>query len=165
MVKDPDVKAQLATQYRRAWKIYRTLGERTVELDDGMRKVLEAVQWQVDHFEEIPVMVVPCLVSSLRGASACRSCPRRRWPRRRSTGRSSRRCRTCCWRPGRWAWGPRSSRCRCGTARRRILGLPLSVTPACVVPLGWPKGRYGPTTRRPVGDVVHLDRYGSPFSA
>jgi len=25
-------------------------------------------------------------------------------------------------------------------------------------------GRYGPTTRRPVGDVVHLDRYGTPFA-
>jgi len=32
-----------------------------------------------------------------------------------------------------------------------------------VVLLGWPRGRYGPTTRRPVGEVVHLDRYGQPF--
>ncbi len=47
------------------------------------------------------------------------------------------------------------------TAARAILGLPLSVQPCCIVPLGWPKGRYGPTTRRPVGEVVHLDRYGS----
>src|SRR5690606_32148707 len=43
---------------------------------------------------------------------------------------------------------------------RRILGLPWNVTPCAVVPLGWPRGRYGPTTRRPVGDVVSLDRYG-----
>ena len=33
--------------------------------------------------------------------------------------------------------------------------------PIAVVPLGWPRGRYGPTTRRPVGDVVSLDRYGN----
>ena len=45
------------------------------------------------------------------------------------------------------------------TSARRVLGLPLSVQPACVVPLGWPQGRYGPTTRRPVGDVVHLERF------
>src|SRR5437879_871503 len=44
---------------------------------------------------------------------------------------------------------------------RRALGLPWSVTPCAVVPLGWPRGRYGPTTRRPVGDVVHVDRYGN----
>jgi len=47
------------------------------------------------------------------------------------------------------------------TSARRILGLPTSVTPFCVVPLGWPRGRYGPTTRRPVEEVVHLDGYGT----
>jgi hypothetical protein len=46
------------------------------------------------------------------------------------------------------------------TVVRHLLGLPISVHPCCAVPLGWPRGRYGPTTRRPVGDVVHLDRYG-----
>jgi len=25
----------------------------------------------------------------------------------------------------------------------------------------WPRGRYGPTTRKPIGEVVHLDRYGN----
>ena len=43
---------------------------------------------------------------------------------------------------------------------RRALGLPSNVTPCCIVPLGWPRGKYGPTTRRPVGEVVHLDRFG-----
>ena len=43
---------------------------------------------------------------------------------------------------------------------RRLLGLPFNVQPVCMVPMGWPRGRYGPTTRRPVGDVVHLDRFG-----
>ena len=47
---------------------------------------------------------------------------------------------------------------------RRALGLPWSIAPCAVIPLGWPKGRYGPTTRRPVGEVVSLDRYGNrPF--
>ena len=43
----------------------------------------------------------------------------------------------------------------------QTLGLPLSVTPICIVPMGWPKGRYGPTTRKPVEEVVHLDTYGN----
>ncbi|MCB0934708.1 MAG: nitroreductase family protein, partial [Mycobacterium sp.] len=47
------------------------------------------------------------------------------------------------------------------TSARRILGLPLTVTPVCVVPLGWPRGRYGPTTRKPVDEVIHLDSYGN----
>ena len=47
------------------------------------------------------------------------------------------------------------------TSARRTLGLPLTVTPCCVVPLGWPRGRYGPTTRKPVEEVAHLDGYGN----
>ena len=47
---------------------------------------------------------------------------------------------------------------------RRTLGLPRTITPVAAVPLGWPQGHYGPTTRRPVGEVVHLDRFGNrPF--
>jgi len=46
---------------------------------------------------------------------------------------------------------------------RRTLGLPWNVSPIAAVPLGWPQGRYGPTIRRPVDEVTHLDRYGKPF--
>src|SRR5262249_40341318 len=35
---------------------------------------------------------------------------------------------------------------------RRALGLPWTITPCAVIPLGWPRGRYGPTQRRPVGE-------------
>jgi nitroreductase len=44
---------------------------------------------------------------------------------------------------------------------RRALGLPWNVAPCAVVPLGWPIGRYGPTRRLPVAEVVSLDRYGN----
>ncbi len=44
---------------------------------------------------------------------------------------------------------------------RRVLGLPWRVNPVAVIPVGWPRGRYGPTTRQPVGDVVHVDRWGN----
>jgi hypothetical protein len=38
------------------------------------------------------------------------------------------------------------------------------MVPVCIIPIGWAKGKYGPTTRRPIGEVVHLDRYGNqPF--
>ena len=44
---------------------------------------------------------------------------------------------------------------------RRILGLPWNVTPCAVIPLGWPQGRYGPTIRKPVHEVVSIDRSGT----
>mgnify|MGYP001054902524 CR=1 FL=1 len=46
-------------------------------------------------------------------------------------------------------------------AVHRILELPWNVTPCAVIPLGWPLGRYGPTTRKPVAEVVSFDRFGN----
>jgi len=46
------------------------------------------------------------------------------------------------------------------TVARRILKLPLSVEPCCIVTLGWPKGHYGRKARKAIGTVVHLDQYG-----
>ena len=45
-----------------------------------------------------------------------------------------------------------------------LLGLPDSVVPMAVVPLGWPARPLGPPRRLPLSERVHLDRYGTPFT-
>lgn len=40
-----------------------------------------------------------------------------------------------------------------------VLGLPSSVTLAAVIPVGWPKGKFGPVTRPDPKAVVSWDRY------
>ena len=155
VVKDPAVKAQLARRNRQAWSLYGWLGRRANRANPKMLRLLDAVQWQADHFEEIPVLVVACL----RG-------PRLPFPNAAATGYygsifpSVQNLLLAARAAGLGAalitlplWSTRSV--------RRILGLPRGVTPCAVVPLGWPIGRYGPTTRRPVGDVVSVDRFGN----
>src|SRR5262249_9770334 len=123
-----------------------------------MLRILDAVEWQATHFGDIPVVVVACL----RGF--------RPWfPPVAATSYYG-----SIYPPVQNLLLPAPAP-RLGAApipmplwstflARRALGLPWSVTPCAVVPLGWPRGRYGPTTRRPVGEVVHLDRYGNqPF--
>jgi nitroreductase len=44
---------------------------------------------------------------------------------------------------------------------KRELGIPRNVSTLAVVPVGWPRGRFGPVTRRPVGEVIHRDRWRS----
>lgn len=48
---------------------------------------------------------------------------------------------------------------------RVVLDLPAAVEPVVLVPLGFPRDRFGPTRRRAVEDVAHLDRWGRPFVA
>ncbi len=41
------------------------------------------------------------------------------------------------------------------------LGIPDDLEIAALLPLGYPVGRFGPTTRAPVADVLHWDRWGN----
>ncbi len=163
VVKDRSIKEKLAKRYRQAWMIqYHVVLRKAVAQDPSMAKIARAVQWQVDHFTEIPILVVACLRLGAREGRL----PVVRMPHVAESG----------------YWGsiypsvqnlllaaramglgaslitlPLWSQ----TSARKTLDLPRAVTPCCIVPLGWPSGRYGPTTRKPVEQVVHLDGYGN----
>jgi nitroreductase len=158
VVKDRMVKARLARLYRLAWGLYGYIGRHLTAHDANMQRMLTAVQWQVEHFEEIPVLVVACLrgIRPLWPPIAVTSYYGSIYPSvqnlllaARAAGLGAALITLPLWS----IW-----------LVRRVLRLPWRVTPCAIVPLGWPMGRYGPTTRRPVGEVVHLDRYGDqPF--
>jgi nitroreductase len=61
LVKDRAVKARLARVYRTAWGLSNRRGRGLAAGDARRRRQLDAVQWQVAHFEEVPVLVVACL--------------------------------------------------------------------------------------------------------
>ena len=46
---------------------------------------------------------------------------------------------------------------------RDILGLPADVFTFALMPIGYPLGKYGPLTRRPVSDVAFADRWGEKW--
>ena len=158
------MKGKLGRLNRMAWNLYGGLGRRLARGDDKMLRIIDAVEWQADHFEEIPVIVVACL----RGqrlpfplpmpAMASTSYYGSIYPAvqnlllaARSVGLGAALITLPLW---------------SHFLARRALGLPWNVSPCAVVPLGWPRGRYGPTTRRPIGELVHLDRFGNqPFKA
>ena len=163
VVKDGRIKKKLAKRYRQGWSLYyRTMIRRVAARDESMAKTARAVQWQVDHFTEIPVLVVACLRLGARDGKL----PLVPMPHAVESGHygsiypSVQNLLLAARAMGLGAclitlplWSVASA--------RRTLKLPHSVTPCCVVPLGWPRGRYGPTTRRPVAEVTHLDTYGN----
>lgn len=157
VVKDPVVKAKLARLNRIAWRLYGGIGRKLAERqkDEAMRRIIAAVQWQADHFEDIPVVVVACLrgwippfppaiASSLYGSI---------YPSVQNLLLAARAAGVGAALITLPLWSK--------LLAQRALHLPFTVTPCAVVPLGWPVGRYGPTRRRPVEEVVSLDRYGN----
>ena len=158
VVRDGDVKHQLARLNRQAFSIYRRMATKRARGDLKAARMLAAVQWQADHFENAPVIVIACLkgrpgpLQMGRAAFYASIYPavQNLLLAARSVGLGATLTTLPLWNR---------------TLVRRTLGLPSGVTPCAVIPLGWPlRGGYGPTTRRPVAEVLHLDHYGNqPF--
>lgn len=163
VVEDREQKARIGRLYGKLYRTFHPIEVRLAKGDEDTLRRMRPGEWQAEHFDELPVLVIPCYrrglkhknvgrpqisVSSFYGSVypavqnlllACRA-----------VGLGASLQTLPIW------YVP---------AARRILGLPRSVAPVCVIPIGWARGRYGPTTRRPIGDVVHLDRYGNqPFA-
>ena len=42
---------------------------------------------------------------------------------------------------------------------KALLGIPDDVDTFALMPIGWPEGRFGPLSRRALGEVLHIDRW------
>ncbi len=162
VIEDPEQKARLAKLYRLLYRTFHPIEARLAKGDEQALRQMAPGEWQAEHFEELPVFVVPCY---------------RRGLKHRPTGRPQisvssfygsvfpavQNLLLACRAVGLGA-SLQTLPLWVTPAARRILDLPRHMVPVCIIPIGWARGRYGPTTRRPIGEVVHLDRYGNqPF--
>src|SRR5436190_16692130 len=155
VVRDPEVKAKLARLNRIPWAVYGRVGRLINRKNAKMLRIMDAVQWQADHYEEIPALVIPCLrgprLIAWHGAAtafygSAYPAVQNFLLAARAEGLGAALTTLPLW---------------SATLARRALGLPFRVQPIAVIPVGWPRGRYGPTSRKPVEQVVHHDRYGN----
>jgi nitroreductase len=162
VVTDRGQKERLAKLYRPLYRAFNPLVTRMAKGDEKALRQMRPGQWQAENFADLPVFVIPCYrrglkhkavgrpqisVSSFYGSvypavqNLLLGC--------RAVGLGASIQTLPLWNI---------------PAARRILGLPRKMNPVCIIPIGWAKGKYGPTTRRPIGEVVHLDSYGNqPF--
>lgn len=158
VVKDSELKTRIGNLYQQAWKVYGRAGRALRKGDDSAARIMAAVEWQIEHFGEVPVLIVACLKGSrvpfvpvppVAAATYYGSI----FPSiqnillgARAVGLGAGIVTLPLW----------------STTRiRKLLDMPITVLPCAILPVGWPLGRYGPTTRRPPGEVTHLDKYGN----
>jgi nitroreductase len=156
VVRDPDVRHQLARIYRQGWSVYR----RVLQSRSGDDALLADRQYEADHFEDVPVLVVVCVagrrpVFPAVGAAAFYASA---FPAVQNLCIAAQALGLGAGVTALALWS--------GWEARRTLGLPRRVTPVAVVPLGRPRGPVDPLPVPPVANLVHLDRYGhQPFRA
>ena len=155
IVRDPKIKKGLARLNRQAWRLYGLIARRVTHPNPKSNRIINAVQWQADHFEEAPVIVVACLkglyipflhISATSYFGSIFPSVQNLLLAARAVNLGAALTTIPLWNL---------------IAVRRILGLPWNITPCVVIPLGWPLGHYGPTTRKAVHEVVSFDRFGN----
>jgi len=155
VVRDPKIKKGLARLNRQVWQLSRRIALWTARHNPTSLKILNSVQWQADHFEEIPVIVVACLkglyvpflhISATSYFGSIFPSVQNLLLAARAVNLGAALTTIPLWNL---------------ISVRRILGLPWNITPCAVIPLGWPLGHYGPTTRKAVHEVVSFDRFGN----
>ena len=153
IVRDPDVRHQLARIYRQGWSLYkRVLRSRA---DDAL---VRARQWEADHFEDVPALVVACVrgrrplfpaVGAASFHAPVFAAVQNLALAAQAAGLGVNVTTLPLW---------------SGWEARRTLRLPRGITPVAVVPVGWPRGRAEVPAVPPLGNLVHLDAYGhQPF--
>lgn len=158
VVNDAEQKRRLVRSYQRMFKLVGGFARRAAT-DEPMRRQLKVAEWQTEHLHDMPTLVVACYRRSLKHRPVG-------WPQIRissfygSVYPAVQNLLLACRAVGLGAslqtlplWlVPRV---------RSVLGLPREMVPVCVIPIGWARGRYGPTRRPPIEDVVHVNRFGN----
>jgi len=157
IVRDAEVKKQLAELNRINVEAYvGPQNGRPASLPhqdaDKRQRMLNAVMWQKEHMHEIPALIIACLdygekvegIHLYRNAGSI-------WPGIQNLLLAARAL-------GLGA-APTTLALRDQDAARKVLNLPENFAAMCLIPVGYPLGKFGPVTRKPLDEVMRFDRW------
>lgn len=157
VVTDAAKRKALAAVYREGWERYRASGygdsagrELAPEWAESNEKVLRSSQYLADHMAEVPVLIFPCIFGGgpkdLTSGSSIYPAIQNLMLAARALGLGTALTTIHRWNE------PRV---------REILGIPETVDTAALIPVGWPKGKFGAGLRQPVEAVTYWDSWGA----
>lgn len=158
IVRDAEQRRRIAELNREAVRAYLEMRVNRPVLphQDAQRqeRTGRAVAWQAEHLHEVPALVFACVElgpqrgdTFLAGLSAGGSI----WPHVQNLLLAARAL-------GLGA-APTTIVFRDREAVKGVLGLPESIEPVCMIPVGYPRGTFGPVTRRPAEEILRWDQW------
>jgi len=151
VVRDASQKQKLADLNRKHTEPY-IAPQRANPPNEKHKRLVDAVVWQMDHMHEIPALIVACFdyPEKVEGLGVYRSAGSV-WPgiqnlllTARSLGLGA---------------APTTLALRDQDAVREVLNLPETFAALCLIPVGYPQGKFGPVSRKPVTDIMRFDRW------
>jgi nitroreductase len=164
VVRDPELKQQIAERHRGPWRAYSAAGRKAAEaLPEAGRqrtqRALAAGDYLADHFHEVPAILVVCF--DPRGLMITDA----KLARPSVVGGASiypavQNLLLACRAEG-LGCVLTTLLCAAEAELRPLLALPEPWATAAYVPIGYPVGSgHGPLQRRPVEQMVFADRFG-----
>ena len=153
VVRDPEVKAQIADWYREGWNQNYGVRRDQLEAEGKLDAVFRSSGYLAEHLEDAPVWIFPVLLGPAKsqnprlGASIYGAVQQLMLAAR--------------------AYGIGSTLTTLYSGHeaevRSLLGLPDNAITMALIPLGYPsRGRWSEPKRRPLDEVVFWDKYTAP---
>jgi nitroreductase len=158
VIRDPAIRARLGELYREAWgellklPYYREVAKQPADSPAG--KMLASARHLSEHLGEAPVLILACIALD-PGASATFTTGASIYPAVQNLMLAAR------------ALGVGSCLTTIHKYRdaqvKELLGIPAEVETAALIPLGYPRGRFGRPRRKPATEVSFAERWGRAF--
>ena len=157
IVRDAEQKKKLAALNKAAVTRYAAADSgRSSELPhqnrDKRRRMLDAVLWQADHLQDVPALIIACHLfdGPVQGAATA-GAGGSVWPAVQNLLLAARALEL--------GAAPTTLGLSNAQAVKEILELPDNVAAYCLIPVGYPTGKFGPVTRLPVEETLRWDRW------
>ena len=157
IARDSEVKQKLADLNRKGVEVYlgnqiQNPGSLPHQDKDKRGRMVDAVVWQMEHMHEIPALIIACMDFGVGVTPAIRAGGNGSiWPGIQNLLLAARAL-------GLGA-APTTLALMDPDATAVALGLPKTMAAYCLIPVGYPLGKFGPVTRKPVEEILRFDQW------
>ncbi len=157
IVRDAKVKSQLAELNRAGVETYLAPlidnpGSLSHQSQDKRKRMVDAVVWQKEHMHEIPALIIACMDF---GAPATNDMIARGngsiWPGIQNLLLAARALEL--------GAAPTTLALSDRNAVAQVLNLPDTMAAYALIPVGYPLGKFGPVTRKPLDEILRFDQW------
>lgn len=157
IVQDADVKAELAALNRAGVNDYigpmiENPGSLPHQDQEKRTRMMQSVLWQMEHLHEIPALIIACMDFGVKADAAMMARGGGSiWPGIQNLLLAARAL-------GLGA-APTTLALQDQAAVAKVLNLPETMGAFCLIPVGYPLGKFGPVTRKPLSEILRFDQW------
>ena len=157
IVRDPAVKEALAELNRAGVEAYigpmiDNPGSLPHQDQEKRTRMMHSVLWQMEHLHELPALIIACMDFGVKADAAMMARGGGSiWPGIQNLLLAARAL-------GLGA-APTTLALQDQAAVAKVLNLPETMGAFCLIPVGYPLGKFGPVTRKPLSEILRFDQW------